>query len=369
MIYDVSRRQVPKELEVLFQEDRELAMALAQSKVSSFGEVYRLEDSAIEKLPISGAQKEVVRSLKRADMRDCYLPGDVIVVCSLAGKNLDLLLNQLQARDVPDIKRKLEKGGVTVDNLRSASLTGEDLKAWCLPLGLRKGILSWRDKEYTPWKVVSLKGSGIFELVSDSFGKREAHFSLMSLVEVGPLSAALSEMGFHDREAISVALQTLRLGSFNSGLDSPDGQKILDLLIGGSLDNLQEVQGEDEEEEAGEVEKQASNSSSVTGGTSCQAKIIAQEQVNNYAAVLAILRCLRLKKPFPPFFVVEIRRSLRSMSPITKGEGLDEIMTDRYLLSEEDIFLGTDNTIWSMELDSIMVLLLTEGYSYFFYFT
>ncbi len=333
-------------------------MVLARSKISSFRDISLLEDSALEALPISAAQKDAVRSLKLREAQcNFFLPGDIVAVSSLAGKNLDLLLNHLATRNLDEIKQKLEQSGVTIDTLKSPALTGEELKALGLPLGLRKAILSWREREATPWKVVAVRDNGTFEITCTPFGKGEAHSCLMSLIDDAELFKGLSEMGISDREAVTIALQTLKLTSFAGKLEAPEGQRILDLLLGGAVDN-EEASGHG----AGGKSDSVKGDGASVAAADAQAK--AREKVNNYAAVLAILRCMRQQRPFPLFFEMEVRRSLAPTAPRAKGSGSDEAMPDRCLLSDEDFRLGVDNAAWTVDLDAAVVLLLAEGRPY-----
>jgi hypothetical protein len=226
---------------------------------------------------LSPPQREVVSALRRCTSREYFLPGDVVTVSSLAAHSEPHLLKALQDCDADAFSQKLAAAGLTPTELRSESLATERLAG--LPLGLRKRIASWLEREHAPVEVADIKDSGVYTVGDGAGGARDAHYCFMSLVDSGPLYRALAEMGFCDREAIAVALDSLGMRSFHAkeGLNSDKGQRLLDVLTGGDPAEA------DNPDPQGKIAAAGSS-------LAAEAMLRARELVDDYVSLLACLR-------------------------------------------------------------------------------
>jgi hypothetical protein len=269
-------------LKVLFQDDIDLGQVLASNNVSSFQKLLGLEQEVLDTLPISASKQELLSSLKLRDSRFFFLPGDIVQLTSLAAFSLESFIEKLDLSSpdiVADTTQKLRKGNLTTTDLLSASMTGDQLKSLGIALGPRKAIMEQKEKAKSTFKIVTVRKNGTYEVKNDASETSEAHYVQLSFVENGKIASSLQELGFVDRDIISGALISLKLEAFDAGLDTSDGQKIIDYLTSSS-DKKVTADDSDANDEDNK----------------------ARQKVEDYIKVFAALQSMRLQKPFPAAF-------------------------------------------------------------------
>jgi hypothetical protein len=281
-------RQISQEFKILFQDDIDIGQALASNNISSFQNLLGLEEDVLDSLPITAVQLELLKALKLRDSRFFFLPGDTVQLSSLAAFNLEAFVEKLELSSpeiVSDTIRNLRNGNLTTTDLLSPSLTADRLKSLGIPLGPRKAILEFRDKAKSSFKVVTIRKNGTYEVKNDAAEARDAHYVQLSFVENGKLASSLEELGFVERERISSDLISLKLEAFDAGLDTPEGQKIIDSLTSSSENGKMDTDNSDANKEDTK----------------------ARQKVEDCIKVFAALRCMRLQKSFPAAFESDVK--------------------------------------------------------------
>ena len=249
-------------------------------------------EAALKLLPLSEAQKQILMALREQGAPTHFLPGDTVRVKPISALSLQSFLDGIIVNNpeiFTDTLQKLQGGGITAAELTSDSLTAERLKALGVILGPRKAILEQQSEAVKTFRVVKIRANGTYELAGESSGMREAHFALTTLVEGGKLSSALTQLGFVDRGQIWQALSSLNLDGFDAGLDTEDGQRLIDALKSPAEAN--KLVPFDDEEVSYEDRK-------------------ARAMVEDYAKLLAAMEAMRLQRPFPKAIAAAVVESL-----------------------------------------------------------
>ena len=294
--------QVSKELKALLDGDVEVLKALAAKRVTSVPKFLQIDQDTIDSLAVPQLKKDALRRLSQRDQVFSFLPGDLVTVESFATmtSSLETVLSALDfsSGDVlTGTTQKLQDGQITPEVLLSASMTSDRLKALGIALGPRKAILQRRDRELARYKVSRIRRNGLYEVTGESPEPRVVHALQMHLEEAGQLCSNLTELGFINRQRTSDVLLALKLESFAAGLDSPDGQKLIDKLM--SSADINESDPSDAAPDLDESEVTAEDKK-------------ARQKLEGYAMVLAVLRSLREKRPFPAAFERMVSDALRS---------------------------------------------------------
>ena len=249
-------------------------------------------EAALKLLPLSEAQKQILMALREQGAPTHFLPGDTVRVKPISALSLQSFLDGIIVNNpeiFTDTLQKLQGGGITAAELTSDSLTAERLKALGVILGPRKAILEQQSEAVKTFRVVKIRANGTYELAGESSGMREAHFALTTLVEGGKLSSALTQLGFVDRGQIWQALSSLNLDGFDAGLDTEDGQRLIDALK--SPAEASKLVPFDDEEVSYEDRK-------------------ARAMVEDYAKLLAAMEAMRMQRPFPKAIAAAVVESL-----------------------------------------------------------
>ncbi len=235
-------------------------------------------------LPVSEVQHELLKALKLRNSRFYFLPGDTVQLTLLAAFCLESFVEKLGLSS-PEIAKEtlqnLRNGNLTTTDLMSPSLTGDRLKSLGIPLGPRKAILEFRDNAKSTFKIISIRQNGTFEIKNDTSETKDAHYTQLSFVENGKVASSLEELGFVEREIISRALISLKLEAFDAGLDTTDGQRIIDSLTSSS---------------------DTGKDGTLFGSEETKEDSKARQNVEDYIKLFAALKSMRLQKPFPAAF-------------------------------------------------------------------
>ena len=279
-------------MKVLFDGDLEIARALAAVNLNSFQALLSTSEASLKLLPLSDAQKEILMAVREQGAPTHFLPGDTVRVKPISALSLQSYLDGIILNDpamVAETLQKLQGAGVTPADLTSESLTAERLKALSVRLGPRKAILQQQSEAVKTFRVVKIRANGTYELAGEGSGMKEAHFALATLVEGGKLSSALSELGFVDKGQIWQALSSLSLDGFDAGLDTADGQRLIDALTSPA---------------------EASKPAPVNDAEVSSEDRKARAMVEDYAKLLAAMEAMRSQRPFPKAIAAAVVESL-----------------------------------------------------------
>jgi hypothetical protein len=246
----------------LFDGDTEVMHLLSSLDVDSVMKFAQMEKDALESLPLAQKKKKVLKNLHQCVKTPVwFLPGDVIKVETFT----------CECTTLETVHKDMET------------------------------ILQLQDEGQSRYKVMHILKSGVFEISGECSSKVVFYFHL-KLQEAGQLYSNLSEMGFADRKEISQALLSLNLKSFDSGLDSPDGMRLIDRLTNST---------KCESSPQGDLELPLNDE---YGETKTDQK--ASLKVEGYTMLGAVLKCLRAKRTFPTGFKMLVSESMNSSAEV-----------------------------------------------------